>query len=50
MLEHEDTAWQNAKQQRLDRLYIRDGRMDKNHPMHGLYTGLADKYRGFRRS
>ncbi len=34
--------WQeeNAKVQRLELLYAADGRQDRKHPMHGLYTGL----------
>ena len=35
---------QNAIQERLDRWYIKDGRYRPDHPMHNLYTGLADKY------
>ncbi len=31
---------QNRRQQYLDWLYRQDGRFAKNHPMHGLYTGL----------
>jgi hypothetical protein len=32
---------QNERQQRLEQLYEADGRHDKGHPMHGLYTGLV---------
>lgn len=28
----------------LDKLYEEDGRHEKTHPMHGLYTGLYQKY------
>ena len=28
----------------LDALYFYEGRDDKGHPMHGLYTGLAKKH------
>ena len=27
----------------MNELYIKDGRDDKNHPMHALFTGLASK-------
>jgi len=40
MQPEQDTKYSEAVQARLDRLYIRDGRMDKSHPMHGTYTGL----------
>ena len=32
---------QQARQDRLEQLYLADGRHDPAHPMHGLYTGLA---------
>lgn len=35
---------QMNRQQRLNEWYEKDGRHDKSHPMHALYTGLADKY------
>jgi hypothetical protein len=37
--------WQeeNAKVERLDLLYHADGRHHRDHPLHGLYTGLAQK-------
>jgi hypothetical protein len=47
MQPEQDTKYSEAVQARLDRLYIRDGRMDKSHPMHGTYTGLHVKYRGW---
>ena len=28
----------------MNELYIKDGRDDINHPMHALFTGLAEKY------
>ena len=28
---------------RLEQLYVLDGRHHKDHALHGLYTGLADK-------
>ena len=33
---------QQARQMRMDRLYVLDGRHRKDHEMHGLYTGLAE--------
>lgn len=30
----------------IDALYAHDGRNSKDHPEHGLYTGLAAKYKG----
>ena len=47
MQPEQDRKYSEAIQARLDRLYIRDGRMDKTHPMHGTYTGLTAKYRGW---
>jgi len=35
---------EQQKQERLDSWYKQDGRGSKKHPMHALYTGLADKY------
>ena len=35
---------QQAVQDRLDEWYVKDGRYRPDHPMHHLYTGLADKY------
>jgi len=32
---------QLERQRRLEELYDADGRHDKSHPMHGLYTGLV---------
>jgi hypothetical protein len=36
---------QTARQDRLEELYIADGRHDPAHPMHGTYTGLAEAER-----
>jgi hypothetical protein len=33
-------------QEQLDAWYEQDGRSDKSHPLHAVYTGLAEKYRG----
>lgn len=35
---------QLERQKRLNKWYELDGRHDKDHPMHSLYTGLAEKY------
>jgi hypothetical protein len=35
---------EQKRQDQLDSWYEQDGRSDKSHPMHSLYTGLADKY------
>ena len=34
---------QTAIQEQLDEAYVKDGRDDKSHPMHSLYTGLFGK-------
>lgn len=39
-----DPVEQQAVQDRLDRWYAEDGRHDPEHPMHCLYTGLAEKF------
>lgn len=35
-----DPVEQQKRQDELDERYAADGRHDKNHPMHALYTGL----------
>lgn len=35
---------QQQRQERLEGWYKKDGRGSKRHPMHSLYTGLAEKY------
>lgn len=35
-----DPISQQARQDLLDKAYALDGRHDRNHPMHGLYTAL----------
>jgi len=40
----EDTEVQSNKQAWIEALYKYEGRDDKNHPMHGLYTGLMKKH------
>ena len=34
---------QSERMQRMERLYVLDGRHLSNHPQHGLYTGLYEK-------
>lgn len=36
---------QSARQAQLDAWYEADGRDQKTHPLHCLYTGLAEQYR-----
>jgi hypothetical protein len=44
--EHKE-PWSDARQAALERLYLRDGRADPCHPMHGSYTGLEAKFFGW---
>jgi hypothetical protein len=39
-------VYEDDKQEYLDWLYQLDGRDQKSHALHGLYTGLAIKYKG----
>lgn len=39
-----DPSEQQARQDALDALYLEDGRDRHDHPLHGLYTGLAQQY------
>ena len=39
-----DHRVESKRQERLESWYEQDGRSDKSHPMHALYTGLAEKY------
>ena len=39
-------AEQAARQKRIEILYKEDWRDDPAHPMHGMYTGLAEKSLG----
>ena len=41
----EDHRFNNAINERLERLFFIDGRDKPEHPQHGLFTGLAEKYR-----
>lgn len=43
-----DPQEQNARQAQLEAWYEADGRTDPSHPMHGLYTGLAETYAALR--
>lgn len=35
---------QQARQERLEALYLLDGRDDPDHPLYGRYTGLVQQY------
>ncbi len=37
---------QLARQERLDALYVQDGRDKPDHPLHSHYTGLWEQYIG----
>lgn len=37
---------QQKIQDQLEAWYAQDGRHNCDHELHGVYTGLADKYRG----
>ena len=39
--------WNESRQAALERAYIRSGRADPCHPMHGSYTGLKARYFGW---
>lgn len=39
-----DPVVQQARQDALDMLYLIDGRDAVDHPLHALYTGLAQQY------
>jgi hypothetical protein len=43
----EDVEAMANRQRWLNELYMYDGRDKRDHPMHGLYTGLAQKYQQF---
>ena len=40
----EDVQAERDKYQHLELLYFKDGRDNKNHEHHGIYTGLISKY------
>ena len=41
----EDLDFCEAVQARMNKLYKIDGRDNRDHPQHGIYTGLSKKYR-----
>jgi len=43
----EDVEAMANRQEWMNKLYVYDGRNKRNHPMHGLFTGLAQKYQQF---
>ena len=43
----EDVKAMANRQEWMNKLYVYDGRNKRNHPMHGLFTGLAQKYQQF---
>jgi hypothetical protein len=43
----EDIEVMANRQAWMFELYMYDGRDKRDHPMHGLYTGLAQKYQQF---
>ena len=42
-----DVVANSNRVQWLNELYLYDGRDKRDHPMHGLFTGLARKYQQF---
>lgn len=43
----EDVEAMSNRQAWMNELYMYDGRDKRDHPMHGLFTGLAQKYQQF---
>ena len=43
----EDVEAMNNRQAWINELYMYDGRDKRDHKMHGLFTGLAQKYQQF---
>ena len=43
----EDVEAMNNRQAWMNELYMYDGRDKRDHPKHGLFTGLAQKYQQF---
>ena len=43
----EDVEAMANRQKWLNELYLYDGRDKRDHKMHGLFTGLAQKYQQF---
>ena len=44
----EDVEAMSNRVKWLNELYVYDGRGNRDHEMHGVYTGLAKKYQQFR--
>ena len=44
----EDTEAMSNRMIWLENLYFLDGRDQVSHPQHGLFTGLADKYKNLQ--
>ena len=44
----EDVEAMSNRVKWLNELYVYDGRDNRDHEMHGVYTGLAQKYQQFR--
>ena len=42
-----DVEAMSNRQKWLNELYLYDGRDKREHPQHGLFTGLAQKYQQF---
>ena len=42
-----DVEAMNNRQAWINKLYVYDGRDKRDHPRHGLFTGLAQKYQQF---
>jgi hypothetical protein len=44
MTSEPDYVKQTRIQEQVDAWYVRDGRDRRDHPLHSVYTGLAQKY------
>lgn len=44
----EDVEAMSNRVRWLNQLFVYDGREKREHPKHGLFTGLAEKYQQFR--
>ena len=45
--EERKEPWADSAQAQLERLYLRDGRGDPTHRLHGSYLGLRARYFGW---
>ena len=45
--EESKEPWSDSKQAQLERLYLKDGRADPCHRLHGSYMGLKAKFLGW---